>query len=202
MEIVEVYCGCRIQFATLKGANMKKASEKFTILYARLSKEDKNIGESDSIQNQRLILEKYAKDNGFTNTKFMFDDGVSGSTFNRVSWNEVMAMIESNSVETLIVKDLTRFGRNYLEMGTLMEITFPSYDVRFIAIGDHIDSDKGIDDFTPFKSVMAEMYAKECSRKIRSSAKAKVQTGARIGALSPYGYKKGPIRPKAKNCSR
>ena len=177
---------------------MKKANDKYTILYARLSKEDKNIGESDSIQNQRLILEKYAKDNGFLNTKFMFDDGVSGTNFNRPAWNEVIELVENDEVSMIIIKDLSRLGRNYLEMGNLTEIIFPHYNVRFISVNDNLDSLKGIDDFTPVKNVMNEIYAKECSRKIKASVKAKAQTGARIGALPPYGYKKDPLNPKRK----
>ena len=114
--------------------------ERYTILYARLSQEDDIKGDSNSIVNQKHMLEKYAQENGFCNTKFLYDDGFSGTNFNRPSWNEVMALIENEQVETLIVKDLSRLGREYLEVGRLTELVFPSCGVRFIAINDGVDS--------------------------------------------------------------
>lgn len=177
---------------------MKEANTKYTVLYARLSHDDGKQGESNSIQNQRLMLEKYATDNGFENQEFMFDDGYSGTNFNRPSWKEIMNMIENDKVSTIIVSDLSRLGRNYLEIGKLTEIIFPSYDIRFISMNDSIDSLYGIDDFAPFKNVMHEMYAKDCSRKIKASTRAKAETGARVGSMPPYGYKKDPTDSKRK----
>lgn len=118
---------------------MKQANrEPYDILYARLSQEDEREGESNSIQNQRMILEQYAGEKGFTNPYFLYDDGFSGTNFNRPGWNSVMRLIESGMVRTLIVKDLSRLGREYLEVGKLTELVFPSYGVRFIAINDNV----------------------------------------------------------------
>lgn len=177
---------------------MKQTTEKYTILYARLSQDDGSQGESNSISNQRLILEKYAKDNGFENLKFLFDDGYSGTNFNRPAFKELMELVENDEVETIIVKDMSRFGREYLEVGRYTEIIFPNYDVRFIAIGDNIDSRYGVDDFAPFKNIINELYAKDCSRKIRAANRAKAETGARVGKRAPYGYMKDPDDPKRK----
>lgn len=173
------------------------ANDKYTILYARLSQDDGSQGESNSIQNQRLILEKYAKENGFENLKFMADDGYSGTNFNRPSFKELMLLVENGEVETIIVKDMSRFGREYLEVGRYTEIVFPNYDVRFIAIADGIDSLYGNDDFTPFKNIINELYAKDCSRKIRAAKRAKAETGAWLGGKPPYGYMRDPENPKS-----
>ena len=133
---------------------MKQANrEPYDILYARLSQEDEREGESNSIQNQRMILEQYAGEKGFTNPYFLYDDGFSGTNFNRPGWNSVMRLIESGMVRTLIVKDLSRLGREYLEVGKLTELVFPSYGVRFIAINDNVDSFYGENDFVPFKNL-------------------------------------------------
>ncbi|MGI6752604.1 MAG: recombinase family protein [Anaerovoracaceae bacterium] len=177
---------------------MKQATEKYTILYARLSQEDGSQGDSNSIQNQRLMLEKYAKDNGFENLKFLYDDGATGTNFNRPAFQEVMALIENGEVATLIVKDMSRLGREYLEVGRLTEIVFPSYGVRFIAMNDGVDSLYGDNEFTPFKNIINEWYAKDCSKKIRASARAKAETGARVGTKPPFGYQKDPDDPKRK----
>ena len=135
---------------------MKQANEKYTVLYARLSQDDGSQGDSNSIQNQRLMLQKYAKDNGFENTKFLYDDGAKGTNFNRPGFQEVMALIENGEVATLIVKDMSRLGREYLEVGRLTEIVFPSYGVRFIAMNDGVDSLYGDNEFTPFKNIINE----------------------------------------------
>lgn len=172
------------------------ANNKYTILYARLSQDDGSQGESNSIANQRLILEKYAKENGFENLKFLSDDGYSGTNFNRPSFKEMMELVENDEVETIIVKDMSRFGREYLEVGRYTEIVFPNYDVRFIAIGDNIDSLYGSDDFTPFKNIINELYAKDCSRKIRAAKRAKAETGAWMGGQPPFGYMRDPQDPK------
>lgn len=177
---------------------MKQANEKHTILYARLSQDDGSQGDSNSIQNQRLMLEKYAKDNGFENLKFLYDDGATGTNFNRPAFQEVMALIESGEVATLIVKDMSRLGREYLEVGRLTEIVFPSYGVRFIAMNDGVDSLYGDNEFTPFKNIINEWYAKDCSKKGKASARIKAESGARVASRPPFGYQKDPDDPKRK----
>ena len=164
--------------------------EKYTILYSRLSQEDERAGESNSIQNQRLMLEKYASDNGFLNPKFMFDDGYSGTNFNRPAWIEVMELAEHDAVSTIIVKDMSRLGRDYLQVGQLTELVFPSMGIRFIAINDNVDSLFGENDFAPFKNLFNDFFAKDTSRKIRAVVKAKAERGERVGTRAPYGYKK------------
>ena len=163
-------------------------NEKYTILYGRLSQEDDREGESNSIQNQRLILTRYAEEKGFENIRFLFDDGFSGTNFNRPSWNEIMELIESGQVETLIVKDMSRLGRDYLQTGFLMEHTFPNNNVRFIAINDAVDTLYGDNDFAPFRNLFNDFYAKDCSKKIRSVKKAQAERGERVGTRPPYGY--------------
>ncbi|WP_409966994.1 recombinase family protein [Bengtsoniella intestinalis] len=177
---------------------MKNASEKYTILYARLSQDDGSQGDSNSIQNQRLMLEKYAKDNGFENLKFLSDDGYSGTNFNRPAFQELLGLVEDGQVATIIVKDMSRFGREYLQVGHYTEILFPSQGVRFIAMNDGVDSLYGDNEFTPFKNIINEWYAKDCSKKGRAAVRAKAETGARMGGKPPYGYQKDPADPKRK----
>lgn len=177
---------------------MKQATEKYTILYARLSQDDGSQGDSNSVQNQRLMLEKYAKDNGFENVKFLYDDGATGTNFNRPAFQEAMTLIENGEVATLIVKDMSRLGREYLEVGRLTEIVFPSYGVRFIAMNDGVDSLYGDNEFTPFKNIINEWYAKDCSKKGKASARIKAESGARVGSRPPFGYQKDPADPKRK----
>ncbi|WMJ78858.1 MULTISPECIES: recombinase family protein [unclassified Sedimentibacter] len=128
----------------------------------------------------------------------MADDGYSGTNFNRPAFKELMELVENDEVETIIVKDMSQFGREYLEVGRYTEIVFPNYNVRFISISDGIDSLYGNDDFTPFKNIINELYAKDCSRKIRAANRAKAETGARVGTNEPYGYMKDPNDPKRK----
>ena len=177
------------------------ASEKYTILYGRLSQEDLQKGkrqdDSNSIQNQRLLLEKYAAEKGFTNTKFIYDDGYSGTNFNRPGWQEVLSLIEAGQVGTLIVKDMSRLGREYLQVGQYTELLFPSNGIRFIAVNDGVDSlYESTNDFTPFRNIMNEFYAKDCSKKMRSAVRVKAETGARVGSRPPFGYRKDPADPK------
>jgi len=170
--------------------------EQYTILYGRLSQEDEREGESNSIQNQRLMLEKYAEDNGFPNTKFLYDDGYSGTNFNRPAWNEVMRLAENGEVATIIVKDMSRLGRDYLQVGQYTELVFPSMGIRFIAVNDGVDSLYGDNDFAPFKNLFNDFYAKDTSRKIRAVKKAQAERGERLGTRPPYGYKKSEDNPK------
>jgi DNA invertase Pin-like site-specific DNA recombinase len=136
---------------------MNKQSEKITALYCRLSRDDELQGDSNSIVNQKNILEKYAKDNNFSNIRFFVDDGFSGTNFNRPSWNELLSLIEDNQVETIIVKDMSRLGRDYLKVGFYTEVLFVEKNIRFIAINNNIDSANQTDsDFTPFLNLMNE----------------------------------------------
>ena len=129
------------------------ASQKYNILYGRLSQEDERQGESNSILNQKLFLEKYAADNGFENTLFLSDDGYSGTNFDRPAWKKIVEMIERGEVETLIVKDLSRLGREYLQVGQLMEFYFPEKGIRFIAVNDGVDSlVESSNDFNPIRN--------------------------------------------------
>ncbi len=175
--------------------------EKLTILYGRLSQEDSQKGkkqdDSNSIINQKLLLEKYAAEKGFKNCRFYSDDGYTGTNFNRPGWQEVMELIESGQVGTLIVKDMSRLGREYLQVGQYTELIFPSYGVRFIAINDGVDSlYESTNDFTPFRNIMNEWYAKDCSKKGRSVVRLKAESGVRVASRPPFGYQKDPADPK------
>ena len=138
-----------------------------TALYCRLSRDDGAEGESNSIANQKKLLAKYAKEHGFTNTKFYVDDGYTGTNFNRPGFQQMLEDMEMGYISTVIVKDSSRFGRNYLEVGQYTDYYFPEHNIRFIAINDCIDSENGEDDFSAFRNVMNEMYAKDISRKVR-----------------------------------
>ena len=177
------------------------SQEKYTILYGRLSQEDmqktNRKDDSNSIQNQRLLLEKYAADHGFENTRFIYDDGYSGTNFNRPGWQEFLELMDAGKVETLIVKDMSRLGREYLQVGQYTELIFPSNGIRFIAVNDGVDSlYESTNDFTPFRNIMNEFYAKDCSKKGRSVVRLKAETGARIASRLCYGYMKDPADPK------
>ena len=158
------------------------ASQKYNILYGRLSQEDARLGDSNSIINQQLLLEKYARDNGFENTLFLADDGYSGTNFDRPSWKKVIEMIENDEVETLIVKDLSRLGREYLQVGYYTEIYFPQKGVRFIAVNDSVDSlVESSNDFNPIRNWANELHAKDTSKKVRSIKKLQAERGERLG---------------------
>ena len=161
-----------------------------TALYARLSQEDALDGDSNSIVNQKKILLKYAKDNGFPNPMFFIDDGVSGVTFDRPGWNEMISLVESGKVKTVIVKDMSRMGRDYLKVGYYTESFFAEKDVRYIAINDGVDSATGENDFTPFRNLFNDFYARDTSKKIRAVMKAKGNSGEHLCTNPPYGYKK------------
>lgn len=177
---------------------MKQANQKYTILYGRLSQEDERDGESNSIQNQRLMLEKYAADNGFENILFLSDDGYSGTNFNRPAWKKLMKLVENDEVATIIVKDMSRLGRDYLLVGQYTEMIFPSYGVRFIAVNNNVDSLYGDNDFTPFVNLFNDFYAKDTSRKIRAVVKSKAERGERVATRAHYGYKKDENNPKSR----
>ena len=170
---------------------MKNTQEKITALYCRLSRDDELEGDSNSILNQKTILEKYAKENRFRNLRFFVDDGYSGTTFDRPSWNELLEQIENGEIAVLIVKDMSRLGRDYLKVGFYTEVLFVEKGVRFIAINNGIDSTRQQDsDFTPFLNIINEWYAKDTSKKIRAVMRSKGESGAPLCTVPPYGYRK------------
>lgn len=170
--------------------------DNITALYARLSQEDALDGESNSIANQKKILLKYATDNGFPNPTFFIDDGVSGVTFDRPGWNEMIRLAEAGKVKTVIVKDMSRMGRDYLKVGYYTESFFAERDIRYIAINDGVDSDKGDNDFTPFRNLFNDFYARDTSKKIRAVMRAKGNSGEHLCTNPPYGYIKDPADKK------
>ena len=176
--------------------NNTNSNQQLTALYCRLSQEDEQKGESNSIINQKMILEKYADDRGFKNCKFYVDDGYSGSDFNRPAFKSMMVEVEKGRVSAVLVKDQSRLGRDYLQTGMLMEITFPQYDVRFIAIEDGVDSEQGVSDFSGIKNYFNDFYARDTSRKIRAVLRNKGERGERVGTKIPYGYMKCVDNPK------
>ena len=171
----------------------KKEEIKITALYERLSRDDEQAGESNSIQNQKKYLEEYAHQHGLRNIRHFYDDGYSGTNFNRPGFAALLEEIEAGRVETLVVKDLSRFGRNYLQVGYYTEILFPKKGVRFIAINNNVDSAAPQDnDFTPFLNIMNEWYAKDTSNKIKAVFKSRMKDGMRCSGSIPYGYKRKP----------
>ena len=171
--------------------NIAALDNKITALYCRLSRDDELQGDSNSIKNQKSILQKYADDQGFRNTQFFVDDGVSGTTFEREGFQRMMAEMDAGRIGTIIVKDMSRLGRDYLKVGYYTEIAFPQADVRFIAINNGVDSiNQQESDFTPFLNIINEFYAKDTSKKIRAVFKAKGQAGKPLCTNPPYGYRK------------
>ena len=175
---------------------MNKQSEKITALYCRLSRDDEQEGTSGSIKNQQSILEKYAKDNGFKNTRVFVDDGWSGTTFARPAFTEIMELAEKGMIGTLIVKDHSRLGRNRLVVGQLLEEGFDSLGVRYIAIMDNIDTAKGISDLVPMQDLFNEWHAKNTSQKVRNVFKNKGMSGVPLTTNPPFGYMKNPDNTK------
>ena len=163
-------------------------TDKITALYCRLSQEDMQAGESESIQNQKLILQKYADEHHFFNTRFFVDDGFSGVSFEREGLQAMLHEVEAGNVATVITKDLSRLGRNYLKTGELIEIVFPEYEVRYIAINDGVDTAREDNEFTPLRNWFNEFYARDTSKKIRAVKQAKAQKGERVNGEAPYGY--------------
>lgn len=166
---------------------------RITALYERLSRDDEMQGESNSITNQKKYLEDYAVQHGFGNIQHFSDDGYSGTNLNRPAFNSLLTEIEAGRVGTVIVKDMSRFGRNYLQVGFYTEMMFPKKNVRFIAVNNGVDSANPADnDFTPFLNIMNEWYAKDTSKKIKAVFKAKMRDGKRVSGAVPYGYYRKP----------
>lgn len=171
----------------------KSTDTRITALYERLSRDDESLGESNSILNQKRYLEDYANTNGFRNIRHYTDDGYSGTNFDRPGFNRLLQDVDAGRIGTVIVKDLSRFGRNYLQVGIYTEMKFPEKGVRFIAINNGVDSlQPGSSDFTPFLNIMNEWYAKDTSNKIRAIFQARMQSGKRCSGSIPYGYRRDP----------
>lgn len=171
---------------------IKHLEQQYTALYCRLSSDDLE-GDSNSIKNQKLLLSEYAKENKFRNIRFYIDDGFSGSNFERPAFKRLLNDVENGEISTVIVKDMSRFGRDHILVGYYTKYYFPDADVRFIAIFDQMDTETNPDDdIIPFKNILNEMYAKDCSRKIKAVVKAKGNSGKHISSFPPLGYIKDP----------
>lgn len=166
------------------------SNEKHIALYCRLSSDDGRKDDSLSITNQKQILERYAVEEGFTPYKFYVDDGYSGTNFQRPSWQQLEAELKRGLISAVIVKDSSRLGREYLQVGQIFEHLFPTYGVRFISVTEGVDTIDGVDEFMPFRSLFNEFYAKESSKKLRAVHRNKALSGGRVGGRAPYGYKK------------
>lgn len=167
--------------------------EKITALYCRLSRDDEQESDSNSIVHQKEILMKYAKEHKFRNIETFVDDGYSGTNFNRPDFQRLMQKVENGEVGTIFVKDMSRLGRDYLKVGVYTEITFPEDEVRFIAANDGVDSNSQVDnDFTPFRNIINEWYAKDTSKKIRAVFRSKGNSGKHLCTIPPFGYIKDP----------
>ena len=161
---------------------------KITALYARFSYDDGIDTESGSIEHQKSLLKSYAESNGFTNLSYYADDGYTGTNFNRPDFQRMLGDIKKGLVSAVIVKDMSRLGRNYLMVGQYVEIEFPKHDVRFIAISDNVDSAKGMNDLLPINNLMNEWYSRDISKKVRAMIHQKGNSGQAISSKLPYGY--------------
>lgn len=173
----------------------KTDNQGITALYCRLSRDDGMDGDSNSVANQKKLMQKYAKENGFGNTRFYVDDGYTGTNFNRPGFQKMLEDIEMGYISTIIVKDMSRLGRDYLQVGYYTDTYFPDRNIRFIAINDCVDSADGENELAPFRNVMNEMYARDISRKVRSSHRIRGNSGEPL-SQPPYGYMKSPDSKK------
>jgi len=167
--------------------------EGFTACYERLSQEDKNDGESNSIANQRRILERFCKERGYTSIRhYDEEDGYSGTNFNRPGFQRMLADIKAGKIARVIVKDMSRLGRDYLQVGMYTDIVFPEFGVHFVAVSDGVDSTRGENEFAAIRNVFNEMFARDTSKKIRATWQSKGKSGERLCTNAPYGYMKDP----------
>ena len=170
-----------------------KQSDKITALYCRLSRDDDQQGDSNSIVNQKAFLARFARKKGFRNIEYFVDDGYSGANFQRPDWQRMMALVDEGKIGIVVAKDMSRIGRNYLEVGMYTEITFPQNHVRFIAVNSGVDSANQQDnEFAPFLNIINEFYVKDGSKKVRASMKLKGESGEYLTTIPPYGYMKDP----------
>ena len=175
--------------------NNKKSRDVTAFLYERLSRDDNMDGESYSIGNQKKLLIKIAKEKGYTNLVHFFDDGISGVTMDRPGFADMIQQLEQGKAAAVFVKDLSRLGRNYIEVGRLTEEFFPNHDIRLVAVSDNIDTDEGENELAPIRNLFNEWYARDISKKRRISNKIKGNAGEPMGQ-PPYGYIKDPENPK------
>lgn len=183
----------------IKTQDLENLPDKITVLYCRLSAEDANEGESNSISNQKQILTQVAQRENLINPFFFVDDGFSGSNAQRPDFQKALNLIEAGKVANFVVKDLSRLSRDYLLSGQLTEITFPAKGVRFISLNENLDSSKRNSQdayLTPLVSLFNNWYSLQCSEKIKLSKHTKAKTGEKISWVAPYGYLKNPDNPK------
>lgn len=187
-NIQSVTTGNTFTTSPIKGTNTG-----ITALYCRLSQDDGNVGDSDSIINQKKILAEYAERNGYTPYQFYIDDGFSGTNFERPQFKQMIEDAKKGTVKRIICKDLSRFGRDYIKVGLYTEFIFPDKDIHFIAVNDDVDSNVQKDnDLAPFKNLFNEWYARDTSKKIKAVKKAKGLAGEHMSCVAPYGYRKNP----------
>ena len=179
----------------MKQSNNKKSRDVTAFLYERLSRDDNLEGESYSIGNQKKLLAKVAKEKGYTNLVHFLDDGISGVTMDRPGFVEMIRQLEQGKAAAVFVKDLSRLGRNYIEVGRLTEEFFPDHDIRLVAVSDNIDTAEGENELAPIRNLFNEWYARDISKKRRISNKIKGNAGEPMGQ-PPYGYIKNPNDPK------
>ncbi|MFI3325984.1 MAG: recombinase family protein, partial [Clostridia bacterium] len=176
--------------------SIKKSREKTAFLYARLSRDDDNDGESYSVSNQKQLLTKVAKEKGYTNIITFVDDGISGVKMNnRPALQNMLEEIKKNKTSAVFVKDMSRLGRNYIEVGQLTEEFFPEHNIRLVSVADNLDSDEGESELTPIRNLFNEWYSRDISKKKRISNTIRGMAGEPLG-LPPYGYIKNPENPK------
>ena len=170
----------------------------YVAIYIRLSKEDDNLGESESIQNQKLLLTKYVHDQNYTLVDIYVDDGYTGTNFERPEFKRMLNDIETGKINMVVTKDLSRLSRDYIGTGEYVEKWFPAHDVRYVALTDNIDTmiDSANNDIAPFKAILNDMYAKDLSKKIRTALHTMQMEGKWVGGCAPFGYK---IDPNNKN---
>lgn len=195
-EVREVISNNVLQFY-VRDQEQDTQDEGITALYERLSQEDKLEGESNSIANQKKILERYCREHGITAYRhYDEDDGYSGTNFNRPGFQRMLADIKAGKIKRVIVKDMSRFGRDYLQVGFYTDMLFPDFGVHFIAVNDGVDSTRGENEFTAIRNVFNEMYARDTSKKIRATWQSKGKSGEHLTTIPPYGYMKDPDNKK------
>ena len=195
-EVREAISNNVLQFY-VRDQQQEAQDEGITALYERLSQEDKLEGESNSIANQKKILERYCREHGITAYRhYDEDDGYSGTNFNRPGFQRMFADIKAGKIKRVIVKDMSRFGRDYLQVGFYTDMLFPDFGVHFIAVNDGVDSTRGENEFTAIRNVFNEMYARDTSKKIRATWQSKGKSGEHLTTIPPYGYMKDPDNKK------
>ena len=195
-EVREAISNNVLQFY-VRDQQQNAQDEGITALYERLSQEDKLEGESNSIANQKKILERYCREHGITAYRhYDEDDGYSGTNFNRPGFQRMLADIKAGKIKRVIVKDMSRFGRDYLQVGFYTDMLFPDFGVHFIAVNDGVDSTRGENEFTAIRNVFNEMYARDTSKKIRATFQSKGKSGEHLTTIPPYGYMKDPDNKK------